>query len=264
MKKIFLFACVASSLMASAQMKEGKVVYERTLQMRMRVSNPELAERIPQSRTDQFELLFANNQSLWQYLPQADENDGTVSANGMVFRMAGNNNDIVFTSLTDRKRVDQRELFDRQYLVEDSLRSLSWKLSDETKSILGYTARKATAERIGVRSQMTMENGEMKRQELPDTSVITAWFTTDIPVAVGPQEFQGQLPGLILELDQNKGRIVYKAVEVSPKVKVADIKEPKKGKRMSQEAFAKERDQLMQEMQKNMPAGRSIRISSFN
>lgn len=261
MKKMFLFMCIAAGLTASAQMKEGKVVYERTIQLRMRMSNPEMADRIPQSRTDQFELLFANNQSLWQYLPTADVNEGTATGNTMVFRMAGNN-DVVYTHLTDRKRVEQREMFDRQYLVEDSLRSLSWKLSDETKNILGYTARKATAQRIGVRSQMTMENGEMKRQELPDTSVITAWFTTDIPVAVGPQDFQGQLPGLILELDQNKGRVVFKAVEISPKVKVSDIKAPKKGKRMSQEAYAKERDELMQEMQKNMPAGRTIRINS--
>lgn len=260
MKKLFLLACLATGLGASAQMKEGKVIYERTMQMRVRVSNPELAERIPQSRTDQFELLFANNQTLWQFLPQTEENDGTVSGGGMVFRMVGNN-DVVYTNLADRKRVEQRELFDRQYLVEDSLRSLSWKLSDETKTLLGYTARKATAERISTRSQMTMENGQMKRQELPDTSQIVAWFTTDIPVAAGPGEYQGQLPGLILELDMNRGRVVFRAVEVSPKVKVADIKEPRKGKRMSQEAYAKERDQLMQEMQKNMPPGRTMRIT---
>jgi GLPGLI family protein len=262
MKKILLLACLSSGLFASAQMKEGKVVYERTTQMRIRMQNPEVANMIPQSRKDNFELLFSNNQSLWQYLPNADGNDGTVAGNGMVFRMGGNN-DITYTNLNTRKRVEQREMFDREYLVEDSVRSLSWKLSDETKTILGHVARKATAERIGVRSQMTMENGEMKRQEMPDTSVVTAWFATDIPVAVGPLEYQGQLPGAILELNLNNGRVVFQAVEISPKVSTSSIKEPKKGKRVTQEEYTKERDKLMQEMQKNMPAGRTMRINSF-
>ena len=66
MKKILLLTSLASTLFASAQMKEGKVVYERTTQMRMRIQNPEVANMIPQSRKDNFELLFSNNQSLWQ------------------------------------------------------------------------------------------------------------------------------------------------------------------------------------------------------
>ena len=47
---------------------------------------------------------------------------------------------------------------------------------------------------------MTMDNGKMERKEIDDTSIIVAWFTTDIPVSAGP-EVQGQLPGLILGLE---------------------------------------------------------------
>ena len=68
-----------------------------------------------------------------------------------------------------------------------------------------------------MRSVMTMENGEMKRQMLPDTTIISAWIAMDIPVPAGP-EFQGQLPGLILGLDINNGQIVYNAVEISAKI----------------------------------------------
>jgi GLPGLI family protein len=104
-----------------------------------------------------------------------------------------------------------------------------------------------------------MENGELKRQQVPDTLNIIAWFTTEIPVAVGPSDYQGQLPGAILELDVNKGQTVIRAVEFSPKVNVAKIKEPKDGKRVTAAEYTSERDKLMEQMRRNMPAGNIIR-----
>jgi GLPGLI family protein len=264
MKIIFLSLCLTAGLFAGAQMKEGKVVYERTIQMQRRNMNPDVANMLPRERKDNFELLFANNQSLWRTLQTAEENNNTfsgTSASGqqMSFTMV-RANELIHFNFDTKKRTDQRELFEREYLVEDSVRSLSWKLSEETKTILGHPVRKATAQRISTRSQMSMENGEMKRQEVSDTAQIVAWFATDIPVSAGPGEFQGQLPGLILELDVNKGRQVITAIELSPKVKVSDIKEPKKGKRLTEKEFAEERTKLMEEMRKNMPAGGNMRI----
>ncbi|HEY0065872.1 MAG TPA: GLPGLI family protein [Flavisolibacter sp.] len=262
MKKLFFTFCIAVSGIAGAQMKEGKVIYERTMQMpvRMLVTNgsgdaplPEL----PPTRTDQFELMFANNQSLWQFLPNAnDENPGMQMSGGGEGRLVtrvGGLNDIVYHNFTTLTRTEQREVAGRNFLVEDSVRKLNWKLTDETKTILNYTARKATAQRIGTRPQVTMENGEMKRREVPDTANIAAWFTTDIPVPAGPgAEYQGQLPGLILEVDVNNGRNVIKAIEVNAKVNAKQIKEPKDGKKLTAAEFIKERDRLMEEMMQNM------------
>jgi GLPGLI family protein len=78
-------------------------------------------------------------------------------------------------------------------------------------------------------------------------------------VPAGP-EFQGQLPGLIIELDMNNGRTVYKATEISAKVSTDKIKEPKGGKRITNADFAKEREKLMEEMRRNMPSGSNVRI----
>jgi GLPGLI family protein len=99
----------------------------------------------------------------------------------------------------------------------------------------------------------------MKREPYQDTSNVVAWFTTDIPVPAGP-DFQGQLPGLILELTLNNGQQVYKAIEVSPKVSMSKIKPPKDGKKLTAAEFTKERDALMEEMRKNMPQGNFIRV----
>jgi GLPGLI family protein len=102
--------------------------------------------------------------------------------------------------------------------------------------------------------QMTMDNGKMERKEITDTSMIVAWFTTDMPVPAGP-EVQGQLPGLILALDINNGRMVYKALEISAKADVASIKEPTKGKKVTPAEFSEERNKMMDEMQKNNQGG---------
>jgi GLPGLI family protein len=265
MKKILFSAGMLLSLLSHAQMKEGKIIYERTMTIQARNFNnidPNIAAQIPRTRTDNYELLFSNGQSLYQFLPSATNDDGgTVSGGGFVMRFAGGNNDIVYHNFDKGMKVEQRELMDRSFVITDSIRKGTWKITDETKTILKYTARKAVGQRISTRNQMTMENGEMKRTEVQDTSEVIAWFTTDIPVSVGP-EIQGQLPGAILELDINKGLMVYKAVEVSPKVNVKNIKEPKDGKKISAAEFAKERENMMQEMRRNMPAGNTIRIQN--
>ena len=56
----------------------------------------------------------------------------------------------------------------------------------------------------------------------------------------------------------NNGRTVFKAIEINPKVNVASIKEPKGGKRMSTAEFNKERERLLEEMQKNNPGGNRV------
>ncbi|RYY66224.1 MAG: GLPGLI family protein, partial [Chitinophagaceae bacterium] len=192
--------------------------------------------------------------------PTADGGDQSVSTgNGNFFVRQGANNEEAYFNFSKGQRIDRRELFDNEFIVLDTIARLAWKLADETKVLLGHTVRKATAQRIGQRMSISMENGQMKRTPVTDTSSIVAWYTTDIPVSVGPEDFQGQLPGLVLEVDVNSGRRVYRAVEISPKV-AGTIKEPKGGKRVTPAEFRKESDRLMEEMRANLPPGANIRI----
>jgi GLPGLI family protein len=274
MKKIVLPLCLLAGIVAGAQTqdgkasiagassKEGKVVFERTMQMRLpQGMSPEAAAHFPPSRTETFELLFGADQSLWRSLPKAEADQTSFSSGGTSMFRTMSSNDETYFNFTTGKRLDKREMFDKAFLVEDSVKKLSWKLTGEAKVILGQPVQKATAQRIGTRPQVSMENGEIKRTTVADTSTIVAWFTTNFPVQAGPQEMQGQLPGLILELDVNNGRTVYKAVEISPKVSLSSIKEPKGGKKVTMAEYAKEQDKMMEEMQKNMPArGGNLRI----
>src|SRR5437763_2312046 len=152
MTKIFTCTALVSSLFAQAQMKEGRVIYERVVQLPVRSFNidPSIAAQIPKSRTDQYELLFANQLALWQYLPNAtNEGDGnSITGNGMVFRFASAAGDVSYYDLDKGTRVDQREIMEKSYVVSDSIRKLEWKLSDETKILLNHTVRKATSQRV--------------------------------------------------------------------------------------------------------------------
>jgi GLPGLI family protein len=266
MKKILVAACLLLTVAAQAQMKEGRIVYERTMQMRGRMfasnGNQEMPVEMPKSRTDTYELLFGNNQSVYQFLPSATGDDQTMSVGGGTgfFQLAGSN-DIVYFNFDNRTRIEMRDFMQNEFLVTDTIAKNNWKLTDETKKILNFTARKAVAQSIRPAFRTEMENGQIKRTEYKDTVPVVAWFTTEIPVSVAPgTDMAGQLPGAILELDVANGRNVYKAVEVSPKVSVAKIKAPSKGKKVTQAEFAAERERVTSEMMKNMPAGNTIRI----
>jgi GLPGLI family protein len=206
---------------------------------------------MPKTRTDKFELSFANNKSLWKRIDEDENNADEASGGGMQIRMmTAGQNDIVFHDLTGARKIEQREMFDKNYIITDTIAKLDWKLTGETQKILGHVCQRAVAQRVGTRTAMAMTNGTLEKKEITDTTNIVAWFTSDIPVSVGP-DLQGQLPGLILELDIDNGRTVYKALEISPKVDVASIKEPSKGKKVTASEFANERVKMMSEMQKN-------------
>ncbi|RYY41014.1 MAG: GLPGLI family protein [Chitinophagaceae bacterium] len=273
MKKMILPICLLLAGFAQAQKqgvstevpvkREGTVTYERVMQIR-RPANlpPEVEARMPKERTDVFELLFGNDQSLWRIVPVVDGTDATTINSGggtFVMRQAGNNDESYF-NFAKGQRLDKRELFDNDFIIVDSIARLGWKLSEETKMILGHLARKATAQRIGQRMAVSMENGEMKRIPVADTATIVAWYTTDIPVSVGPADFQGQLPGLVLEVNVNNGRQVIRATGISAKVSLSTIRAPKGGKRVTPAEFQVESDKIMETMRANMPAGQTIRI----
>ncbi len=259
MKKIIICLFILSAAMAEAQMKEGRIVYQRVFQLPVRKFNadPAIADQIPKTRTDEYELLFSGNKSLWQYLPDArSEGDAnTFAGGGMIIRMAGGTNDVSFHDFANSLKVDQCEIGQKSFVVTDTIRKLEWKLTEETKKIKEYTVKKAVTSVTGSRMSISMENGEMKRTQIADTSLVVAWFTTDIPVSAGPADYQGQLPGVILELDINKGQTVYTATEISSKVNSGKIKEPREGKKLTAAEYAIERQKILEEMRKNMPTG---------
>jgi len=258
MKKIWIAgSLILSVALVQAQQKAGTVTYERVSQMRARFNINGVENDVPRTQKGNFELSFGNNQSLWKAAEQDDTQDQTEGGDGMQIRMIiAGANDVLYNNFETATKVEKKELFDKTFIVDDSIRALKWKMTGETKSILNFNCMKATATNISKRTKMTMNDGKMERKEIDDTSNIIAWFTTSIPVSAGPGEYQGQLPGLILEMNIKDGTQTYTATGISEKADLAAIKAPAGKKHYTPEEFKKEREKMMKDMQQNAPGGR--------
>lgn len=261
MKKYLLTAgsLLIAALSVLAQQKEGKVTYERVSQMQARFNINGVENVMPQTRKDNFELTFGNNQSLWKAAEADDEGGSFTSENGAEIRMiVAGSNDVLYTNFETGKKTEKREFLDKTFIIDDSVRPLKWKMTGETKTILNMPCMKATATNITTRMMMNMDNGKVERKEVQDTANIIAWFTSSIPVSAGPGEYQGQLPGLILEMDVNNGRQTYIATGFSEKADLAIIKEPTGKKHYTPDEFKKEREKMMKEMEQNNQGGHRV------
>lgn len=167
-----------------------------------------------------------------------------------------------------------KEFMGKEFLVIDSLPKLNWKLEQETKQIGGYNCFKATAVKEPSKTdfrnfrpkktddkkeEAKKTSGETKTNfednfELPKEIVVTAWYTPEIPVNQGPENYWG-LPGLILEINDGTTTILCSKIVLNAKDKV-DIKPSKKGKVVSQKNYDETVVKKMEEF-REMNRGRS-------
>jgi len=224
MKKILftMLATIAFQLL-HAQIKEGKIVYEQKIDLHRRMQDEQMKAMVPQFRTSKYELNFADNQSMYKI--QEEEPDITENAgNGGIVMKFGGANSEYYKNFATQKQVEKRELGDKDYIIEDSLHHTTWKLMDTTKTILGYTCKKAT--------------GKTERG-----TDVEAWYTEDIPVSSGPETFNG-LPGMILQIDINKEEFVTTAISIEKSADKKELKEPAKGKKITSEEYAAKMKEL--------------------
>lgn len=98
--------------------------------------------------------------------------------------------DIIYKNYPEGK-VSQTSYFDMtDWRYEEDWEKPEWKITDESKEIIGYQCFKATTDYRGRHW--------------------TAWFTPEIPIQEGPWKLCG-LPGLILEAGDNNGEYHFLA-----------------------------------------------------
>ena len=164
---------------------------------------------------------------------------------------------------------NKRELFGKVFLVKDSITPSKWVMTGETKQIGIYNAYKATITKEVEEREFNFgrrpTRGDAPESE-PETPkmrevVMSAWFTPEIPVSTGPAMYGG-LPGLILEINDDRTIILCTKVVLNPKVKIK-IKAPSKGKVVTKSEFekiAKDKAKEMEEMYQGRRGGRSSRV----
>lgn len=260
MKKILLLVTViiVAVTTLSAQAKEGKIVYERKVNMYKSITDPEMRARIPEFRTDKFELLFNENSSL--YRPSTDDEAPDPFANnggdrgGQRFNFRGMEA-TTFTDIPNAVQYEARAIMEKEFLIVDSLKTYKWKISGETKTIAKRLCKKASA--MITAPQMTMRMGGGRNRDttagantikMKETELVV-WYTEEIPVSVGPDNYSG-LPGAILEIDLDNGSTVTTAVEITTKYPKKELVQPTKGEKMTRVQFMDNMKKIMEEMQK--------------
>lgn len=145
----------------------------------------------------------------------------------------------LYRNLKEKMLLQETELFGKEFLITDSLKKPEWQLGAETKKIGDYLCHKAT-----MIIKPPKRRDEPKHQNSPGITimepkemVITAWYTTDIPVAHGPADYWG-LPGLILEAGDGHRTILCSKVILNP-ANAKEIVKPSKGKKIHREEFQK-------------------------
>ncbi len=222
-KLLFVLVVTTAAQFTQAQIKEGKIVYEQKIDLHRRMQDEQMKAIVPQFRTSKFELNFANNQSIYK-VQEAEPDITETTGNGNFTMRFGGANAEYYKNFTTQKQVEKRELADKDFIVEDSIHHINWKLMDETKTILGYNCKKAT--------------GKTERG-----SDVEAWYTEDIPVSSGPEVFNG-LPGMILQVDINKEEFVTTAVSIEKTADKKELKAPSDGKKITPADFAAKQKEL--------------------
>ena len=279
MKKIiFGFGLVLlSTTSLLAQMKEGKIVYERKINMWRMITDPEMRTRVPEFRTANFELLFNDKASLFRSVPDDEapdpfaNNGGDRGGQRFNFRMPETT---TYIDLASQMQYESRPMFEKTFLVVDSLKPLKWKISEETKTIAKHLCKKATTTapaqmvrmggiRMGRNNAATTDSAKKADAPIvPKETEVVVWYTEDIAASVGPEVYTG-LPGAILEVDMDNGSNVTTATEVTTKYSKKELTQPTKGDKMNRAQFQDAMKKLMEDMQRGGGMG-GMRIRMNN
>lgn len=240
-----------------AQVTEGTVTYTRTDKIEIQLP-PEFAAQaanMPKEQKSTYELLFSQGKSLFRPAADASGDMQMDDGNGMQIRMIRPGaNDKIYVDAGQKKQLAQRELGAKTYVVEDTLLRLNWKLTGESKKILGHDCRKATSTRILEKMAINNDNGVVTRELIKDTIDVVAWYATGIPSSLGP-EYAGNLPGLILELSSDGGQSSFVATKIEGKYEKKALAEPKGGKKLTAQQFKAEQDAFFKKMQESEGPG---------
>src|SRR5690606_17976714 len=223
---------------ATAQDFHGVATYKSHRKMNFKMggegSNPEIDKQIQEQLKKQFQkeytLTFNQEASIYKQNEELAK-PSPVSSSGISIEISMGS-DVRYKNVKENRYTNQTELYGKQFLIKDSLSTRAWELVNETKNIGEYTCFKAIY-KDSITSTTFTDKGEI--QEVKKERITTAWYTPQIPVNNGPEDFQG-LPGLILEINDGSLTLVCTKIVINPKDKTT-IDEPNKGKVLSQAEF---------------------------
>lgn len=199
MKRIFFTALIffpAKYTFAQTQfISKGIIEFERRTNMWADLTGSyaeQMKKSVPEYKTDYFNYEFDKNKSI--YAPGRESNNNPSSLLGMPA-----NDNQVYSDYMTKKYIAQKNVFEKTFLIEDSLSNATWKISNDFRQIAGFNCRRATT-------------------IIMDSVFVVAFYTNEIMIPGGPESFNG-LPGMILGVVINRLHTSWYAT----KVKVTDV-----------------------------------------
>lgn len=259
--RICIAAIVLSFTSLNAQSFQGEATYKTKRKVDLKIDStntsmtPDIQKQMNEMLKKQFErtflLTFNKEESIYKEDVELEApGGGGMNFNGITIKAFGSGgSDILYKNTKNGSFVNQNEVFGKVFLIRDQLEPREWKLDKDTKNIGEYICYKASyTEQVESRvSGWGSELEESEPETKLETRTVTAWYTPQIPVSNGPQQYQG-LPGLILEIKDGDLQIVCSKIVLNPKDKAA-IKIPKQGKEVTQKKFDEIIEKKMKEME---------------
>ncbi|HJV20126.1 MAG TPA: GLPGLI family protein [Sediminibacterium sp.] len=206
MKYRHLLICILllfSALEIAAQdfVTRAKIEFEKKINMRRSLAGQNISQQtkdmLPEFLVSYYDLIFTEGASIYK---AGRDNDAANQPVRQMFSQSKSKN-IYYTNFATRQVVVKKEIMQEDFLFEDSIPPIKWKIGHEIRKIAGYECRKA----IG---------------RIFDSVYLVAFYAEELVVKGGPEGIQG-LPGTILGLAIPRYNITWFAT----KVELADIDE---------------------------------------
>lgn len=188
MKAIILFIAIFFFTAIQAQqvfVNSGKIEFEKQINLHKELSDENdgngddiwtqnLKKNTPKTQVIYFDLFFNETQSIYKVGKEVEQ--GVLKVPDWISDRTTDN--IIHKNLTQNKTTILKTVFESTFLLEDSIRHIDWRITNDTRTIAGIECRKA----IG---------------KIMDSIYVIAFYTDLITVSSGPESFAG-LPGMIL------------------------------------------------------------------
>ncbi|HET8573712.1 MAG TPA: GLPGLI family protein [Edaphocola sp.] len=228
--KLLFFLALLFPLTASAQfITQGTITYERTFKIKRALQWEDnykwvkkFATDIPKDVSAPFVLRFNKEKSTYKFQETTSGKDAQTNwiVNNFAHKDVAYKNEVA-TNYQTGMMESIKKVFEKNFMITDSLPRFKWKIEDEIRVIAGYPCRKAVT-------------------TICDSVVVVAFYTDQIMVSGGPESFNG-LPGMILGIAIPRLYTTWFATDVSqntPRFTPPDI--PRKTHTVSRREFYEE------------------------
>ncbi|WP_312187650.1 GLPGLI family protein [Sphingobacterium sp.] len=209
LKYIFFifFSCSVFCLKAQYTLfgRSGSISYDKTMYMKNIVSKKFISKadddskqfferilpKLPENAVLKKILKFNATETLFESLKE-DNLDAEIKQYIMMFAL--DFDAATLSNMTSRSFLRYNDIVGEKIIVEDTMKRIKWKITDEYRDIAGYNCRRA--------------NGIT-----PDSIYVIGYYCNEIPVSGGPESING-LPGMILGLVVPSQHVSYFATKV--------------------------------------------------